>query len=221
MLGVSERNSGDFSAALLTAIEGRLSEVWTAMPVVLVDQDGYPAFNPIKRTCTAQPTIKAQVEDETGALDWVKLPLLVDVLVQFPGGGGYSLTFPLKAGDEGIVVFASRCLDAWWERGGIQVQAELRMHDLSDSFFIPTVRSLPNVEAAISTLDVELRAVDPSGPAIALKSDGSVSIASPTAVSVVAPVINLLGSVVINGEPYVAHVHTGVTPGAGNSGGKL
>lgn len=198
-----KESGGDWQEALAVAMEGKQAELWTALPAILETYDA------TKRTCEVQPTIKAQVCDELGNVKWVKLPLLLDCPVQFPGGGGFVLTFPLKKGDEGLVVFAARCIDAWWQNGGTEphVQAELRMHDLSDGFFIPTVRSVPNVEAGISTSDVTLRAVDPSGPMVTLKAGGQVEVKSPAQVTVEAPVINLSGTLYINGEAYDAHRH--------------
>lgn len=72
----------------------------------------------------------------------------------FPGGGGFELTFPLAAGDEGIVVFASRCIDAWWQQSGVQPQAELRMHDLSDGMFIPGMFSQPRLPSPAPSTSV-------------------------------------------------------------------
>lgn len=207
--------SADWIEALQLAAEGKLSEVWTALPAYVV------SFDPTKRTCVVQPTIQLEREDEYGAMTWETFPILTDVLVQFPGGGGFVMTFPLAAGDEGIVLFSARCLDAWWERGGIQVQAERRMFDLSDGMFIPTVRSLPNVEVGISATDTELRAVAPDGPKIALKPNGAINVSSPIAVSFTAPEVHINGLLVVNGEAYIAHMHTGVMPGGSNTGGKV
>ena len=48
-------------------------------------------------------------------------PILVDLPVIFPRGGGVTLTFPIKEGDECLVVFSSRSIDFWWQNGGIHV----------------------------------------------------------------------------------------------------
>lgn len=227
-------NTGDWIEVLEHAIEGKLSSVWTALPALIV------SFDASKRTCVAQATIQMQFCDEKKKTQWLTLPVIPDVPVQFPGGGGFVMTFPLKAGDEGILIFASRCIDHWWEHGEVQQQAELRMHDLSDAFFIPTVRSVPNVEASISTTDVMLRALDPAGPQVTLKADNTVLVKAPASVAVTAPTITLNGNVTVNGnlttgagstiglngtvsmngEAYNAHRHTGVAAGGSLTGGK-
>lgn len=147
-----ERLSGDFDTAFLAALEGWQSALWTALPGVV------EAFDPSKMIVSVQPTIQAQRRTETGVLEWVTLPLLVDLPVVFPGGGGFQLTFPIQNGDEALVVFSSRCIDSWWDLGGVQVQAELRMHDLSDGFALVGVRSKPRALSPVVSLDgVELR----------------------------------------------------------------
>ena len=106
------------------------------MPAVIVD------FDPVAMTCSAQPAIRARVTAPSGGQQHMPLPLLLDCPVYFPSGGNCTLTFPVKPGDECLVVFASRCIDAWWQSGGVQDQAEMRMHDLSDGFvFVGCARS--------------------------------------------------------------------------------
>lgn len=121
----------DRLVALRAAFSGWQSQIWTALPAAVVSYDA------TKRTVSLQPTIQAQIQNAEGTWTNASLPVLEDCPVVFPGGGGFELTFPIAAGDEGIVVFASRCIDAWWQNSGVQPQAELRMHDLSDGMFIP------------------------------------------------------------------------------------
>lgn len=206
--------SGELVEALLCAQEGHQAGLWTAMPGIL------QSFDATKKTCTVQPALKALRQLPDGTQEWVTMPLLVDVVVQFAGGGGYDVTFPLSQGDEGLVVFAARCIDAWWQSGGVQVQAELRMHDLSDGFFVPGVSSLPKVQAdaPISTSEFQARSKDGkrmlriSGTEVEAKTDTSGVRASPGR-------LDLTGTLYINGKPYLGHEHTDVTPGGGLSGG--
>ena len=91
----------------------------------------------------------------------VALPLLLDCPIMFQGGGGFIGTFPIGVGDEALVVFASRCIDSWWQSGGIQTQAELRMHDLSDGFAFIGPKSQPNViSGGFSTTSAQIRSTD-------------------------------------------------------------
>lgn len=178
--------------------------LWTALPGIIV------SFDPALMTCKVQPAIKAQVLDSAGKTNWVQLPLLVDCPVVFPSGGGFTLTFPLEDGDECLVVFASRCIDSWWQSGGVQVQAELRLHDLSDGFVIPGPHSKPEVVPGISTTDVQLRdrdgttyvGIQPGGQ-LDIKAAGDVRVVADGEADITAPTIKLVGNVQITGNVTV------------------
>lgn len=135
-----------------SVLVGWQSEIWTALPGIL------QSFDAEKMTAVVQPAIKGIFRKKDGSETVVTLPQCLDVPVQFIGGGGFTLTFPMKEGDEGLLVFSSRCIDAWWQSGGIQPQAEIRLHDLSDGFFLPGTRSVPRVLENFSTDNAELRA---------------------------------------------------------------
>jgi len=144
----------DLTVAQRAAMRGFQATIWTALPGII------QSFDASKMTATVQPAIKAQQRSPKGEWSDVTLPLLLDVPVIFPSGGGFALTVPLKKDDEGIVVFASRCIDSWWQSGGVQTQAELRMHDLSDGMFIPGLFSQPNKLADFNAEYPELRNKD-------------------------------------------------------------
>ncbi len=78
---------------------------------------------------------------EGGALqqtpNLVDYPVLTDVPVHFPSGGGAILSMPIAAGDVGVLLFNDRDLDAWWQAGGANVPNSGRLHSLSDAMFLP------------------------------------------------------------------------------------
>ncbi len=133
-------------------LDGRQVGMWTALPGII------EALDLAAMTCTVQPAIQAVVVDADGSQRAVNLPLLLDVPIVFPKGGNFLLTSPIAVGEEVLVVFSSRCIDAWWQSGGVQQAMEARMHDLSDGFAIPGPYSVPNVPGgAVSTTRIELR----------------------------------------------------------------
>lgn len=117
--------------------ESLQARLWTALPGIIT------AVDYIKFTVSVQPAIMGKTEDAEGVQTDVQLPMLVDVPVLFPNGGGWHLTCPIQVNDECLVVFASRCIDAWWQNGGVQKPMELRMNDLSDGFCILAPYSQP------------------------------------------------------------------------------
>lgn len=70
------------------------------------------------------------------------LPVIRRVPVQFPGGAGFRVIFPLAAGDVVELVFNDQAIDAWKQKGGEQDPGSIRLHDLSDAVAIPTIRPL-------------------------------------------------------------------------------
>jgi hypothetical protein len=145
--------------ALFQAIKAGLrnskANTWTALPATV------STFNSGPVTVAAQPTLQVPIKQPDGTWVDTTLPLCLDCPIMYPGGGGFLFTFPLVPGDEGLLIFASRCIDAWWQNGGVQKQAELRMHDLSDGFFLPTGgMSQPNIPEGVSTTAAELRTKD-------------------------------------------------------------
>lgn len=121
----------DHIEATRAAQDGHQAQIWTALPATVT------AYDPAKMTVSAQPCVKGNVRQQDGTSKQVNMPLCVDVPVVFPHGGGFSLTFPIASGDEVLLVFSSRCIDGWWQEGGVQPALDKRMHDLSDAFAIP------------------------------------------------------------------------------------
>lgn len=148
--------AGDFSQSLIAALQGHQAQVWTALPGIV------KSYDPVKMVVSVLPAIQALMRSKEGTESWVTMPVLLDCPVLFQGGGGCALTFPVVVGDECLIIFGSRCIDAWWDQGTVGVQAELRMHDLSDGFALVGVRSRPKAIASPSTNSVQLRSDDGS-----------------------------------------------------------
>lgn len=149
-------------------IEGRLKELHTCLPGVIV------AFDPEKQTAQVQPTIQ-RIFTEKGA---VNLPVCVDVPVQFPGGGDFFLTFPVKAGDECILWFSERAIDNWHMTGGTAPPAEYRLHDLSDGMAMVGLNNQLKKIPEFNPADVELRDRDRT-VRVTMKHDGTIENVNP------------------------------------------
>lgn len=116
------------------------------------------SFDANKQTVTVQPLIREKIIDrKTGTVQWLQLPVLVDVPVCFPQAGNYVLTMPVQAGDEVLIVFADQSIDSWWTSAGIQNWIDRRRHDLSDAIAVIGINSQPNTIQDISTDSAEFR----------------------------------------------------------------
>lgn len=199
-------------------LDGRQASIWSALPCIITK------INFAEMTLECQPAIQGTVTAEDDTSSFVNLPVLVDVPICFPSGGGFIITFPLAIGDEVLVIFASRCIDSWWQSGQISIPAEFRMHDLSDGFAIPGPKSLPNVVANISTSALQIRNTAGTG-VIEIDSDGKVKITA-TEFDLTGD-LKVTGNILATGEvtgnsgtapiALTTHVHTSAAPGSPTS----
>lgn len=155
-----------------------------------------------RQTCAVQLAIRERLNHE-GDLEWVDIPTLPDVPFFVYSGGGYCLTLPVAPGDECLVVFGDSCMDAWWQNGGVQNQADHRRHDLSDGFAIVGFRSQPNIVRGFSSGSAMLR--NNSGSAYIEIAGDAIHIQS--------------GGTTIDGVPFMGHTHSGVESGGSSTGG--
>lgn len=146
------------------------------------------SFSASSVTATVQMAIKGIVQDQTGKSQFVNLPLLVDVPVFFPRGGNCTLTFPVAKNDECLVVFASRCVDGWFQSGGVQAPVQPRMHSMSDGFALVGFFSQATKISGISTTTAQLRSndgstyveIDPTGKIVNVVAPGGMTLTTPT-----------------------------------------
>lgn len=212
-MNLNER-AGDLVYHLDVVMRALKSGLWTATPGII------ESFDAEAMTCTVQPAIQALVRDEQGQFTAQPYPLLADCPVQFPAGGGCTLTFPVKQGDECLIVFSSRCIDSWWQSGGLQVQSEIRMHDQSDGFVLLGFRSLPRVIPNVSTEAAQLRS-DDGTTFVEVAPTGGVTITAPAGLTINADV-TVNGRIDTTGDVKAASIslqgHTHPDAQGGNTG---
>ena len=198
--------SATTTGALRTALQGWQRGIWTAIPGIV------KYYSAADNTVTVQPAIRAVVvahDPKTGdeKNTDVTLPQLIKVPVVQIGGGGFLVDFQPATGDEVLVVFSSRCIDGWWQSGGVQKQTEWRAHDLNDGIAIPGLWSVPRVPAGIGGGGIKLRTVDNS--TYVQVTNGNVAIVGNLTVT---------GTMTNNGVNVGStHVHGGVQTGGSNT----
>lgn len=176
------------------------------------------SFDPIALTCTVQPAIAGQVADELGNFKSAPLPLLVDVPVVFPRGGGCTLTFPIQEGDECLVVFSDRCIDFWWQSGGVQEPVDPRQHDLSDAFALVGPMSQVQKISAVNMNAVELRSDDGDTKISLNPTEGTIAGTAPGGFNLNG--LHILGDgrlQLVDGTIVDGHTHGGVEKGGSNT----
>jgi len=208
----------DFLESLRLAQEGQQAQMWTALPGIVT------AFDPVAMTVSVQPAVQGSVRDENGNSKNVQMPLLVDVPVVFPCGGGFSLTYPIRVGDEVLVVFASRCIDGWWQGGQSAPPPDGRMHDLSDGFAIIGPRSqATKLDPAVDVENVQLR-TDDGQATLTMKPDYTIEVTNPEASVTLTPAgditLEATAQVTIK-APQITLEGNVTTTGAGGAAGTV
>jgi len=160
--------------------ESLATQLRVAMPGII------QSFDPDAVTCTVLPAIRGIIPTQVG-VNPSDLPLLVDVPVIFPHGGGCTMTFPVKRGDECLLVFSDRCIDFWWQNGGVQEPVDPRQHDLSDAFAIIGPQSQAKKISGISTSAAQFRSDDGSTYFEINPTTKKIKLVAPGGFDVVAP----------------------------------
>jgi len=153
-------------------IANRIKELHTSMPGIV------QSFDAELQTASIQPAVRRVFITREGTDEILApsdLPILINVPVQFPRGGGFSLTFPVKKGDECLIVFAERALDSWHKFGGLQDPNAKRFHSLSDATAFVGLSSLPNKVPNYDPVNTQIKKDDGTA-VISINEDSTISI---------------------------------------------
>lgn len=94
-------------------------------------------FDAAKRQIDAQPLIKDGYVDEDGVRQTEIRPVIPNVPVVYPTGGGFTVTWPLSIGDGVLLVFSRDSLDKWLAVGGMVDPNDDTKHNFVDAIAIP------------------------------------------------------------------------------------
>ena len=180
------------AAVARAALDNRLGGFYVALP------GRVESFDPATYRVYVQPLVRESYLDEAGEQQTEHLPVIPEVPVGLPGSGGVRVKFPISAGDEGLLVFASCSLDRWLSVGGEVDPEDDRRGSLSDAVFIPGFTGGP-LGPGNASPQIEFTA---GGQ---IHAGGSESLATKADLQAVVDQLN-------------NHIHSGVTTGTGNSG---
>ena len=168
-------NVATLSSNIRDGVNNRLKDLHTAMPGTII------SFDPETQLAEVQPGIrrvfKTLEDDNRITMTPTDLPLLINVPVIYPRGGGFSITFPVAQGDECLIMFCERAIDTWYRDGGVATPNAKRFHDLSDAVVIVGLSSSQNKIVNYASADMEIRSDDESN-VIALHEGGDITISS-------------------------------------------
>lgn len=195
---------------LNVAFENMLGDFRVAMPGIIKTYDA------TKQTAEIQLMVKRVLEDETGERVEESFPVLPDVPIVFPRGGGFGVTLPLAAGNNVIVVFCDLSIDQWRAKNKETAPDDLRMHGLGGAIAIPGLYATGQEFASTHATHMVLGKDD--GAKIYVKTDGTIHIYEENASQFVAlaqKVFDEINALRTTVDAFVTvfnlHVHTGGT----------
>lgn len=195
--------AGDADAGVRAHVQASRTETHTSMPGIV------KSFDAAKQTAVVQPAIERFFRGE----GFKPLPRLFDVPVIFPRGGGFVLTFPVKQGDECLLVFAERAIDNWHAKGGVRQPSEFRSHDLSDACALVGLSSIPSAVDGFSSSAVELRSLDGKAK-VSIDNNGNINAQSESGDIQVASTSGKITLNVPGGASAAVQMVTGVLTGS-------
>lgn len=166
---------------LNAAFTEMMKDVCTSIPGHIL------AFKPASQIAQVQiGIIRVDVDGNT-----FNPPPLIEVPVYFSGGSKFFIEHQIDVGDEGIILFSQRCIDGWFNTGGVGDNPIARFHDYQDAMFLPGMRSQPNAIKSFSNNGVRMRDAGGSNY-IWLKNDGTAEIKVTT--------LKVIGDIVHTGD---------------------
>jgi hypothetical protein len=140
-LRLGQSRSPDYIETLRAAISQGINGLFVGLP------GRVDSYNPVTQKASIKPLLKRAFIDNAGNEGLDELPVLPDVPVIFPRGGGYYLSMPIEKNDNVLLLFCDRSIDTYMVSTGVVDldPVDLREHDLSDAVAIPGFFPTPKV----------------------------------------------------------------------------
>lgn len=113
------------------ALESRLADLWTAIPGKVVKYDS------TTRTADVLPVVRRPIATSEDELKHEDLPIIPNVPVLFPSGGGASITWPIVPGDFVQLLIQTLSPQQWRQSGETSDPGDLRLHSLGNAVCVP------------------------------------------------------------------------------------
>lgn len=142
--------------------------------------------------------------------DIADYPVLVDCPVVTYQGGGGALQFPVAQGDQCLLFFADRNIDAWFKNGAQAAPLSSRAHDLSDGIALVGINALTSI---LPDYDDNVNLLVPASKKFVISGGAAVEALGTSLLALKTDVDNLLTFVNQIVTAFNAHVHTSAAPG--------
>lgn len=118
---------------LRLAFESWARDIHTAIPGRVI------AYDAAKQVADVLPVIRDARPDDDGGTELFDPPVIPNVPVQWPRGGGYAIHFPITPGDHVILLFQESAIGHWRESGEVAEPGDLTRFGFGYPIAIPGV----------------------------------------------------------------------------------
>lgn len=182
---------------ITSAINSRVGRIHTAIPGKVLSYDSST------QTATIKPSVQAAFRLPGGDVEQFDLPNISDVPILFPAStvGNFSITFPISAGDQVVLVLQERSTEEWRATTeDSNTPQDLRRFDLSDAVAIPAGSS---PSSSIPAAGIDGSAMVLQGSSIKLgSSSASDFIALSTSTDAIASSIKAAATGAVDGDAF-------------------
>jgi hypothetical protein len=98
------------------------------------------SYNASKQRASVSIALKIMRPDGNGGYVARTFPVLQNVPVVFPSGGGFFVSFPMQKGDPVQLVFNDMPIGAWLQKGSLAEPGDLGMHNEAGAVAYPGLR---------------------------------------------------------------------------------
>ena len=160
------------------------------------------SFNGINQLATVQVMREQYTSNLYSLYTEYEFPILQDVPVQFPSGGGYVLTFPVSPGDYCLLEFSDKGISHWLYDGadkigtyssGVPKAEYFRSYNINDAVAIVGFNPVTKAISNFNISSPELRNSDGS-QRVTLNSSGQIEVVTPNRILLDAPDISAVGN---------------------------
>jgi hypothetical protein len=133
------------------ALEPTLAEIFDAHRQAILEElhicipGRVKSYDATKQVADVIPCVRGTIANAEGETLHEELPVIPNVPVSWPSGGGYYLHLPLAAGDHVWLVFNEASIAQWRATGEVSEPGDLRRGSLSYPFALPGAK--PDADA--------------------------------------------------------------------------
>lgn len=201
----NEQNISTLADSIKFGVNEILKNLHTCTPGIV------ESFDASTQLATIQPALKRIFKETQEEGDDIlveeNLPKLINVPVIFPRGGGYSLTFPVKEGDECLILFCERAIDGWHQFGTVRKPNGRRFHSLTDAVAIVGLSSKPNKVPNYNADYTELKS-DNESVIVTIQNDGEAKVYADTKITLDSPDVLITGNLTVEGDSILSETVT-------------